>query len=205
MISKDVIAIVAAVLAMASIAPYLIDILKRKTRPNIVSWSTWTLLTGIATVATFIAGEYRTALLMLGSTLCCGLVVILGFKYGFAKFSKFDALCWAGALLGIFLWFFFESPTLAIITVTTIDCIGIIPTIRHSWLEPQEETWQTFAVSAFASALTILSLEHLSIDGALYPIYLVLGNLAIVVAVIYRRLQKGISLSRHSVHETLHE
>ncbi len=204
-VMKNYIALFASFLAVISVVPYLIDIVKRKTKPNIVSWITWSLLTGIATAATFSAGEYRTALLTLGSTICSLTVVALGFKYGFAKFSKFDMFCQIGALSGLFLWLAFDSPVLAVITTVGIDFIGMLPTLRHSYLEPAEETWQTFMIGTLAALLTVISLSEISLLSALFPIYLVLANASIVITVVFRRKQKGIGLSRHSVHETLHE
>lgn len=202
---RNFLAVLAGVVAIISVVPYLVDIVKLRTKPNIVSWLTWTMLTAIATAATFAAGESRTAMLMLASTVCTVLVVILGLKYGIAKFTPFDAFCQLGALAALLLWLQLDSPTIAIVTVVVIDFIGTLPTLRHSWKQPAEETWQTFCIGALAAALTIISLESYSIDSLLYPLYLVVANGAIAAVVVYWRLQKGISLSRHSVHETLHE
>ena len=201
---KDFIAYLAAILAIVSVIPYLIDIIKKRTKPNIVSWSTWTLLTMIATIATFSAGEYRAALLLLGSTTSTLLVVLLGLKYGIAKLALFDVFCWLAALGGIILWQAFDSPTIAIIITVATDCLGVLPTIRHAWSSPKEETWQTFVVGAVAALLTFLSLETFNINNVLYPGYLVIANSIIVITVVFRRRQKGIPLSRSSIHETLH-
>ena len=202
---KDYIAYTASLLAIVSTVPYLIDIVRKKTKPNIVSWITWSMLTGIATAATFAAGEFRTALLMFGSTICSLGVVILGIKYGFAKFAKIDVFCQVGALTGLLLWLLFDSPFLAVIITVVIDFIGMLPTLRHSWLLPAEETWQTFVIGTIAAILTVISLNEFTVMSSLFPIYLVLANLSIALVVIVRRNHKGISLSRHPVHETLHE
>ena len=54
--------VLATVLTLISVLPYLRDIVKRVTKPNIVSWITWTLLTGIATAAEIAAHEYTAAI-----------------------------------------------------------------------------------------------------------------------------------------------
>lgn len=202
---KEFIAYFAAILAIVSVVPYLIDIIKRRTKPNIVSWTTWALLTGVATVATFAAGESRAALLLLGSTVCSAAVLLLGLRYGIAKLSIFDIFCWVVAIGGVVLWRIFDSPTIAIAMSVAVDLIGVLPTIRHSYVAPKEETWQTFAVGAVAALLTVVSLETYNANNLLYAGYLVLANGTIAVVVVMRRKHKGISLSRHSVHETLHE
>lgn len=184
---KNGIAWFAAGLSICAVIPYLIDVIKGKTKPNIVSWFTWTLLTGIATVATFAAGEFRTALLILGSTFCSLSVVLLGVRYGFAKMSKFDLFCQLGAMVGLVLWLVFDSPVLAIVTTVVVDFIGMLPTLRHAWIEPNEETWQTFAIAVIAASLTISVLNDLSVASLLYPMYLVFANITITGVVIARR------------------
>lgn len=202
---RNILALIGSLLSIISIIPYLADILKRRTKPNIVSWFTWTLLTGIAAVATFAVGEPRSAILMVASTVCSLLVVLFGLKFGIAKFSLFDGVCWLGAMLGVALWAITDSPTVAIVTTVVIDFVGVLPTVRHSWKEPGEETWQTFVICTVAALFTVLSLSPITFAGILYPIYLVLANGLIAGVVVYRRKQEGISLKRHSVHETLHE
>jgi hypothetical protein len=190
---------------MVSVIPYVVDIIKRRTKPNIVSWVTWTLLTGIAAIATFAAGEPRAGLLLLGSTICSVTVVVLGLRYGTAKLSRFDISCWIAATAGIILWQSLDSPTIAIVVSVVIDLIGVLPTLKHSWLEPAEETWQTFVIGVIGPLLTLISLDSYNLNSALYAGYLLLANGLIALTVVLRRKQKGIGLSRHTVHETLHE
>ena len=58
---KDILLILATLVTIGAVIPYILDVIKGKTKPNIVSWITWTLLTAVATVAEISAGEYRTA------------------------------------------------------------------------------------------------------------------------------------------------
>ncbi len=202
---RDILALTAAVVGALGIVPYMIDVVKQRTKPNIVSWVTWGMLTGIGTAAAFASHEPRSALLTLGDTLAVCIVVVLGFKYGKAKLGLFDALCQASALLGLLLWLIFNSPLIAIMATVGIDFIAALPTIKHSWLKPQEETWQTFLFGIIAATMTLLSLSRHTVNGVAYPLYLMLSQVILVTIIVTRRLQKGITLSRHSVHETLHE
>ncbi|HWT56136.1 MAG TPA: hypothetical protein VN031_03850, partial [Candidatus Microsaccharimonas sp.] len=167
---------------------------KKKTKPNIVSWLTWTILTAIATAATFAAHEPRTALLVLASTVCATGVVLAGLRYGIAKFSLFDGLCQAGAFVGLALWLLFNSPTIGIIVPVVIDFVAMLPTLRHAWLKPGEETWQTFLIGTFAPVFTIFSLASFNVNSLLYPLYLLFANGAIVVVVVGRRKQLSLGL-----------
>lgn len=184
---KESLAIIAAIFATFATVPYIIDVFHKKTKPNIVSWFTWSLLTGIATAAAFAAHEPRTALLTGASTICSLGVVVAGSWYGIAKFSLFDALCQGGAIAGLVLWLLFDSPTIGIVVPVVIDFVAALPTLRHAWLKPAEETWQAFFIGVVAATLTLFSLQRLNIASTLYPAYLLVANGLIVATVLYRR------------------
>jgi hypothetical protein len=186
---KEALAIFSGILVTASAIPYLVDIIKGKTKPNIVSWATWTLLTTIATVAAFASGAPRSAFLTLGATLATLAVVVLGLRYGIAKLTKFDIFCQAGAVVGLILWLIFNSPSLALGFTLAIDLTGGLPTLYHAWRRPKEETWQTFFVGMIASALTILSLSTYHFADLAFPVYFILFDLTVTLIIILRRTQ----------------
>lgn len=202
---RNTLAWAAAIVAACSTLPYLVDIVKRRTKPNIVSWLTWTILTSIATAAAFAAGAPRSALLTLGSAICTAAVVVLGVYYGTAKFSRFDIVCQIGAFLGLALWLILKAPIWGIIIPVGIDFVAVLPTLRHSWLKPGEETWQTFIIGVIAASLTVVSLTDYSLAGLLYPAYLVIANGVIVLAVLGRRKHLGLGLWQGGEQKTLHE
>ena len=193
---KEVFALLGALLAAGSTLPYLIDIVRRKTKPNVVTWFTWTLLTAISGSAALAAGEPKTALLLYANSFCTGAVVLLGLKHGIAKFSTFDIVCQIAAVIGLLLWLIFNSPTIGILVPLAVDFVGMLPTLRHAYLKPQEETWQTFLIGVIAPGLTVLSLTEYNIASLLFPLYLFFANAAIVTVVVGRRKNLGLSLGR---------
>lgn len=184
---KNALAVIAALIAMLSTVPYLIDIVKGKTKPNIVSWFTWTLLTGIAAAAALYDDSPKTALLLAGSTFSTGMVVILGIKFGIAKMSMFDGLCQLSAVFGLILWLIYGTPEIAIIFTIVIDFIVVLPTLHHIWLKPGEETWQTFAVGSFAALLAVISLTSYTASGLAFPLYLTIINVILASLILSRR------------------
>lgn len=183
---KAFLLILSVLITVASVIPYIRDILKGTTRPNIASWITWTLLTLVATIAEFAAGEYVTAIFTSAAVVETLLVVLLGMKYGYAKYSKFDAICQMGALSGFVFWLLFNSPAAAVIAVVTIDLIGALPTVRHSWLKPDEETWLTFAMAGIGGLLAIFALTTYNWTSLTYAAYIVVINAVITFVIIHR-------------------
>jgi hypothetical protein len=187
---------IGAILILVSGIPYIVDIIRGKTRPNIVSWFTWTLLITIGAFAALDAGETATAILTFADAGQVGLILLLGLKYGYAKLSLFDGICQASALIGLGLWLLFNNPTIAIIASIVIDLIAALPTYRHSWLKPGEETWQTFFVSGIGAAVGLISLGALTVDGYAYPLYVMLLGLTLSMTIVIRRKQKKLPLFR---------
>lgn len=184
---KDFLLLTSALITLFAAIPYISDILKRSTKPNVTSWITWTLLFFVATTAEFSAGEYRTALFTGSITIECLLIVILGSKFGYSRYTKFDAVCQFGALLGFVVWWVFNNPLLAIFFVMAIDFLACLPTIEHSWFSPREETWQTFILSCVGGLFALFSLTSYNWTSTLYPVYIVLINTLITSVILFRR------------------
>lgn len=193
---KEIFAWSAGILALIAGVPYIVDVVRRKTKPNIVTWVTWSILTTIVTIAAFAAHQPRTAYLTLGDTLANVSTVILGLKYGIAKFTWVDGVCLAGVAVALALWTLFNSPVVAIVAVVIVDCIASVALLHHSWLKPEEETWQTFLFLCIASILTLLSLNSFTVASLSFPTYLLFANGAVVAVVVYRRKQLGLELGR---------
>lgn len=186
---KDFLAIIGASIMLFATVPYIIDIVKRKTKPNIVTWLTWTLLISIGAAALFASHQPNSALLLVGDAIATFAVVLFGLKYGIAKLDVFDVLCQIGAMVGLVLWLIFNSPMIAIVSTIAIDLIGTVPTFRHSWRKPDEETLITFALGVIATFLTLLSISHYSVTAWIYPAYLLLSNALIAILIIISRKQ----------------
>ncbi len=190
---KTVFLVLATVITVASVIPYARDILKGTTKPNIVSWITWSLLTGIATAAEIAGHQYITAIFTGSAVLETTIIVLLGLKYGFVKYTTFDVACQLGAIIGIVLWQLFNSPALGVVASVSIDFIGALPTIRHSWNKPGEETWPTYAMAGLGGLLAILALNEYTWTSLTYAIYIVIINLLFSSIIINRGRAKALS------------
>lgn len=184
---KDSLLVLSAIITIGAVVPYLHDILRGTTKPNIASWITWTLLFVVATIAEFAAGEFRTAFFTASISAETALVVVLGLKYGYAKYTKFDAACQIGAFLGFILWWLFNNPLAAIILVVVIDFIAALPTLEHSWFSPKEETWITFSLSGLGGFVALFALTSYNWTSLMYPIYIVLINILITTVILSRK------------------
>jgi hypothetical protein len=189
---KDFFLVIATLVTVGSVIPYARDILKGTTKPNIVSWITWTLLTGIATAAEIAAHEYVTAIFTGSAVLETAIIVVLGLRHGYVKYTTFDVVCQVAAIVGIILWQLFNSPTIGVVASVSIDFVGALPTIRHSWLNPGEETWSTYALAGLGGALAIAALSSYTWVSLTYAVYIVLINILLSAIIINRNKIKAV-------------
>lgn len=186
--------VLSSILTISAVIPYIIEIFRGTTKPRIVSWFTWSLLAAIGSVASFSDGQLAAGILAAASASASMAVVVLGYKHGDRHFERVDIVCQAAALAGVGLWFIFNSPAVAVIAVVAIDFIGCVPTFRHSWQKPHEETWITFAMSGAAGGLTLMAAGDWRITAAAYPLYIALIATLITLVILKspnRRVSAG--------------
>jgi hypothetical protein len=181
-----------AIFTIASAIPYLLDITRGKTKPKVVTWLVWSIVTGISGTASFVDGQYPAAILLLFATLQALSIVIFGWTRGVKKLERLDIVCLVGALVGIVLWQLFDSPAIAVIATIIIDLVGGIPTFVHSWKKPREETWVTFMLMAMGGICTLVVVTDWRVTAFAYPLYLVLLNLSYVTIILGRRSVKRV-------------
>jgi hypothetical protein len=179
--------ILAIVVALVSLVPYVLDTLARKTTPHMYSWLIWALLQLTAAVAIL----RENTLLSAAGTLVLGaasaIVFLLSFKYGTKNITRFDKLCLVGALLAIGVWIFLENVLLSIILVTVIDFMGFLPTYRKAYEEPYSETAILYFCSMLSNIFSLFAITHHSWESSLYVSSLVVSNAILIILVATRR------------------
>ena len=179
--------ILSSVLTIGGIVPYLAEVIRGKTKPRIVSWFTWTLLTIIGCAATFADHDWASGTLLAAASLVTFSVVVFGLRYGDRRFERFDVVCQAAAVVGLVLWLTFDSPLIAVLASVAIDCVGAAPSLRHSWQKPYEETAITFALGSAGALATLIATRPFRLTAVAYPMYLVLMNASFAIVIVARR------------------
>jgi len=68
-----------------------------------------------------------------------------------------------------------------------IDFIGALPTIQHSCLKPQEETWSAFGLAELGALIAIFSFHEYNWTSLSYAVYLISINIVISSVIAYRQ------------------
>lgn len=167
--------------------PYMRDQLREKTRPAVVSWTTWLILSGLTASAAYASHAYPSAILSGAVAIECFLILVVSFgKWNFV-YTVFDGFCQIGALLGIFFWYATTDPVLALVIFVITDAIGAIPILKHAWNKPYEETLDTFSLSIAGNCFVAASVTSFTFPELLVPLYLLTFNTTISTIIIQRR------------------
>ncbi|NYZ73506.1 hypothetical protein H0O00_00010 [Candidatus Micrarchaeota archaeon] len=180
--------IAAAVIATAAFIPYIRSVLKGKTRPNRATWFIWFVL-GIIICASYWSVGARNTFWI---TLPVGTVLtaLLSIKYGVGGWTPFDRMCLLGAGFGLLLWWVSGIPFTALVIGILIDMIGYLPTMKKIWHDQGSEDRLTWTMFFISSVLNVFALETWVFEIAIFPLYVVVFNGAVMALLFFPRRDK---------------
>lgn len=181
--------VLSGVLSITAVLPYLRDILKRTTKPRILTWAVWAFLTATVATGSFSEGAIASGWLAVFESIATALVVLAGLYYGDRHFMLLDVASFIGVLVGIAVWITSGDAAWAIYISLVIDFMGGVPTIIHCYRKPNEETLSTYVISAAAAGCALLAVSSLNLVALIFPIYLIVINSLFSGILIYRRLR----------------
>lgn len=188
---KQLLGIIAIIVAFCAYIPYFRNMISGKTKPHAFTWLIWGTLTGIAFAGQVAehggAGAWVTGF----SAAICVLIGLYALIKGTRDIALLDWISLGGAVIAIGMWFLTSTPLISVILISVIDALGFVPTFRKSFHRPYEETVFTFFVSAIKLVLGVSALSNFSMVTALYPLSLVASNLIFITMVLVRRRQLG--------------
>ena len=187
---KEIIAIIATVVAIAGNIPYLLDVMRKKIQPHPYTWLVWTVVSGITLFGQIAKGAGVGALPTAAAEIFTVIIFIFSLRYGFKNIIKTDTYFLIAALLGIIPWIITKDPTISVIIVVGIDLIAFIPTLRKTWQHPKSETPILFGANVLRHVLTLFSLQAYNIATMLHSIAMIVTNTMMTLFIILRKGKK---------------
>ncbi|MDR0956967.1 MAG: hypothetical protein LBM09_00070 [Candidatus Nomurabacteria bacterium] len=172
---KNIIAIISFAIIVIISVPYIKDIVKRRVRPERISWLLWTLLG-----ATYLVGAIKTdgaVIVLLADFLVTAITFILVLKFGVGGKSWFDKISLSIALLAFILMLALnDGPIYGLALAIFVDLIGSILTIRKLRRDPASERKYYWGMLVISELLAVASLNVYSVENLLFPVYAVIIN-----------------------------
>ncbi len=181
MLSPSLIGQIAGLISFSAYVLYIVSTLKKETKPNRATW--WILtLVGVMIAASYYAeGARDTMWVALSYVVGPFIIALLSLKYGEGTWERLDKICLAVAIVSAFLWYVFNSAFIALMSNIAMDFVGLIPTIKKSWLRPGGEDRVAWGLESGASVLNLLAVQTWTFAIAFYPLYLAVLNTLITV------------------------
>ncbi|HJU06790.1 MAG TPA: hypothetical protein VJ692_16695 [Nitrospiraceae bacterium] len=192
---RTALGLVASLIILVSIVPYILDTLRGSTRPNIVTWSLWTLTGAVLAAAQYSAGASWTLAILVSSTVSTSIVTILAVGYGQSKYGWFDGACLVMALTAILGWAITANPLVGIVLGVLGEMCAVAPTVLKTYRAPQTETSATYWLTNIATVLALIASTRYDLANILFPIYALSIN-TLVACLAMRRPHKGGKVSQ---------
>ncbi len=183
---------IAGVVSFIAYLLYIISTLRGKTKPSRSTWWILTLVGGLILLTSHAMGAKENVWIMASYVIgpCVISIVSLHPKYGYGeRLLPIDIACLICAGICAALWLVFNSPLVAFLGSILIDAIGLLPTVRKAYREPQKEDPFAWSIEMAASMLNALGISvwFTSVDlNWLYASYLLLGNGMILIVLLHR-------------------
>ncbi|MDP6609103.1 MAG: hypothetical protein QF463_08560 [Vicinamibacterales bacterium] len=180
----------AGLLSLAAFVPYIVAILRGQTRPNRATWWIWTTNGLVLGASYYSSGAENTIWVPVSYVVGPMLTALLSLRYGEGSWSAFDRTCLAGAGTGLALWWWFNSPEVALVMALAVDFAGALPTIRKAYRAPETEDRTAWALFIAGNTVNLLAVEAWRFAIAVYAVYMFLASGTIALLVLKPRTRR---------------
>lgn len=180
---KEIIAVIAAIMAVFGNIPYLRDVITKRVQPHPYTWLVWSIVSCITFFGQLSKGAGVGAIPTGAAEIFTIIIFFFSLQYGFKNIVKSDTYFLIVALAGLIPWWLTNDPTISVIIAVTIDLIAFIPTIRKTWTDPRSETPTLYSMNVTRHILALFSLQAYNIATTLHSIAMIISN-SIMAAII---------------------
>jgi hypothetical protein len=165
--------ILSALLVYGSMFRYIYSIIYGSTRPNVVGWLLYEIATLCILISSYELGSIPTIMLSLAFAITQLIVIVLAFRYGFARMDRVEGAYFGISMLSLMFWVIARhSPELALsigmtdrglaifllTTNTLIDAMGAIAIFTKLYKHPGTEdrlAWLLGGLSGFFAIIAV--------------------------------------------------
>ncbi|WP_426624541.1 hypothetical protein ACPPVW_18625 [Leifsonia sp. McL0607] len=202
---REALAVFATLLALTQVVPYVVSILRGRTRPSLTSYLIWAAVeclgaaAYVATLGPVAATWPRIAFAASGVT-----VLVLAIRRGrHTPVTKFEVASIVAAASGATAWLVFNTPMVSLLVSGAVSAIAYSTTIRKLWHHPGTEDVAAWVMTSAASVLNVVILTTVSAD-VLLPILVTLVGSAVITVLILRSaiLNRRSERNEHHMNNT---
>lgn len=186
---KEIVAIIAGIIAIIGNVPYLRDVIKKRIQPHPYTWLVWSIVSAVTFFGSFQKGGGIGTLPIAMSEIFTIIIFFFSLQYGFKNIVRKDTYFLIIALLGLIPWAITKDPTVSVIIVVCIDIVAFIPTLRKTAIHPETETAVLYSMNVVRHIMILFSLEAYNIATTLHSVAMIIIN-SIMTRLILKPIKK---------------
>ena len=188
MIYKELLSAVAIFLTFIAFFPYIRSIMQGQIKPHVFSWVIW----GSTTFVVFLAqlednGGAGAWPIGVSGIITMFIALLAYIKRSDITITRTDWVFFILAISSLPFWYFTSDPLWAVVTLTTVDVLGFVPTVRKAYLAPYSESLLFFSLITARNLIVIIALENYSVTTVLFPAVIAAACLMLMALIAYRR------------------
>jgi len=188
---EAIIGIITICLMVATQGVYIIDVIKKKIVPSLLTWFGWALLMGVSLAAQIIeSGLTYSQFGMITATLGCLAISVIALLLNNYSLKKVDWFILGAGLLCLVLYLISKNAWLTTIYSILADLIIAIPMLTKVVKDPESEKTNAWYISFVTWALTLVICFNHDILYAIFPIYLF--TFCVMIIVLMNRKSKAV-------------
>ena len=179
--------LLSGVIASAGFIPYIVSVLRKRTKPHPISWTLWAIVGFLILISYWGSGARETIWLALINFLGPLTVAFFSIRYWDRGFTRFDYACLGIGLFGVLLWIIYRSAPLALTFSIAADLFANLPTIKKSYADPKSENLTAWIIFVSANLISLLAIRVWTYGVALYPIYQIISSGSVLFVVLFKK------------------
>ena len=185
--NKEIFGLIATAIGIAGYVPYFLGMYRGKVKPHIFSWFIWGLIMETIFIVQWEHNSGPGAWVTGVSSVFCIIVCVLGWRDGVKHITRDDWIVLLVCQLAIPFWYVIHKPLFTMLMLTIIELIAFYPTFRKAWIKPYEESALSYSITGSKFAASLLAIESFTAINWLYPVVLIVVNVALVSVLFLRR------------------
>ena len=185
---KEILSFIAIVLTLAAYIPYIRAIFSGTIKPHVFSWVIWGATTLLAFLAQLEAnGGVGAWPIGVSGSITIFIACLAYLKRADVTITKSDWLFFVAAMSSLPLWYLTSDPLWAVVMLTTVDVLGLGPTITKAYHFPYSESLLFFGLFAVRNLLVMMAFENYSMTTLLFPAVIATVCVLLMMMIAYRR------------------
>ncbi|UPA22897.1 hypothetical protein K8942_01635 [Candidatus Peribacteria bacterium] len=178
---KEILSLIATVLAIMGNVPYLYDVITKKIQPHPYTWLVWSIVSAVTFSGQVVKGGGVGAIPTGVAEIFTIIIFLFSLQNGCRNIARRDTYFLIAALAGLIPWALTNDPTISVIVVVSIDVIAFIPTLIKASHNPHTEAPTLFTMNVLRHILTLFSLEAYNVATMLHSLAMIVMNAAMTI------------------------